>query len=73
MYDIIYPCFISTGGLFFAQKMRSANYVTMLDPFIERYGKVGTALNYIPALLGDIFYSSAILGALGKCIAGTIY
>jgi len=46
--------------------MREAGYVTMLDPFRERYGRVMAALLYIPALLGDIFWASAILAALGK-------
>ena len=40
------------GGLLFARKMREAGYVTMLDPFEQRYGRVMAALLYIPALLG---------------------
>ena len=58
--------FTHLGGLIFAKKMREAGYVTMLDPFQERYGRVITALIYIPALLGEIFWSAAILAALGK-------
>ena len=38
----------------------------MLDPFYERYGRVMTAFLYIPALLGEVFWSGAILSALGK-------
>ena len=54
------------GGLLFAKKMRESNYVTMLDPFELRYGRVMAALLYIPALLGDVFFSAAILSALGE-------
>ena len=54
------------GGLMFAKKMREAGYVTMLDPFEKRYGRVMAALLYIPALLGEVFWSAAILLALGQ-------
>ena len=50
----------------FAKKMREAGYVTMLDPFEQRYGRVMAALLYIPALLGEVFWSAAILSALGQ-------
>ena len=46
--------------------MRRAGYVTMLDPFHDRYGRVMTAFLYIPALLGEVFWSGAILSALGN-------
>ena len=51
--------------MLFAKKMRANNYVTMLDPFEKHYGRVMTALLYIPALLGEIFWLAAILNALG--------
>ena len=54
------------GGFIFAKKMREAGYVTMLDPFEEKYGRVMAALLYIPALMGDIFWTGAILSALGQ-------
>ena len=57
------------GGLLFARKMRDAGYVTMLDPFRQRYGRVMAALLYIPALLGDVFWTAAILSALGKYLS----
>ena len=57
--------FIS-GGFFFAKKMRSQGYVTMLDPFSQKYGERMGGLLYIPALLGEVFWSAAILAALGK-------
>ncbi len=57
---------ICSGGLIFAKKMRKARYVTMLDPFERRYGKVMAALLYIPALLGEMFWTAAILSAMVK-------
>lgn len=57
------------GGRFFAKPMRMARngqgYVTMLDPFQERYGHRIGGLLFLPALLGEIFWSASILSALG--------
>ncbi|XP_067841648.1 high-affinity choline transporter 1-like [Heptranchias perlo] len=53
------------GGLFFAKKMRTQKYVTMLDPFQQRYGNCIASLVFIPAIIGEIFWSAAILAALG--------
>ncbi|KAI0229265.1 High-affinity choline transporter 1 [Lamellibrachia satsuma] len=65
---IAYSLSICIGGMLFTKKMRESNYVTMLDPFEQRYGRVMAALLYIPALLGDVFYSAAILSALGATL-----
>ena len=59
-----YP--VRQGGLFFAKRMRQGGYVTMLDPYEQKYGKIVAALLYIPAVLSDTFWSSSILAALGK-------
>lgn len=56
---------LSIGGLFFAEKMRTEGYVTMLDPFQLKYGQRMGGLLYIPALLGEVFWTAAILAALG--------
>ncbi|MBP6217610.1 MAG: sodium:solute symporter family protein [Oligoflexales bacterium] len=53
------------GGLFFAKKMRQGGHTTFLDPFEKRLGKEVTALLFIPALIGEIFWSASILTALG--------
>lgn len=53
------------GGIFFAKKMRDAGYVTMLDPFQQKFGERMGGLLFIPALCGEIFWSAAILAALG--------
>ncbi|KAK2180844.1 hypothetical protein NP493_423g02008 [Ridgeia piscesae] len=63
-----YAISLCLGGLLFARKMREAGYVTMLDPFEQRYGRVMAALLYIPALLGEVFWSAAILSALGATL-----
>ncbi|KAK3602584.1 hypothetical protein CHS0354_020648 [Potamilus streckersoni] len=57
------------GGLFFAKKMRTKGYVTMIDPFSAMYGERMGGLIYIPALLGEVFWSAAILAALGATLA----
>ncbi|OWF52992.1 high-affinity choline transporter 1-like [Mizuhopecten yessoensis] len=57
------------GGYFFAERMRSQGYVTMLDPFQQKYGERMGGLLYIPALLGEVFWSAAILGALGATLS----
>ena len=48
--------------------MREANYITMLDPLQDRYGKIMGAFLYIPAFLGETFWSASILSALGATL-----
>ena len=60
-----YALSLIIGGLFFARKMRSYNFKTMLDPLAQRFGKRMGAVLFIPALSGEIFWTSAILAALG--------
>lgn len=67
-----YSLSLMLGGLLFAEKMRSRKYVTMLDPFQDKYGSKMGGLLYIPAFLGDIFWSAAILAALGASISVVI-
>ena len=59
----MYP--LLPGGIFFANKMREEGYVTMLDPFQEVFGGRMGGLLFIPALLGEVFWSAATLAALG--------
>lgn len=58
--------------MFFAKPMRMAHggrgYVTMLDPFQEKYGSRIGGLLFLPALCGEIFWSAAILSALGDAL-----
>jgi len=62
-----YALSLIIGGTFFAGKMRASNYVTMIDPFTNKYGNWG-ALMVIPAAISEIFWSAAILGALGSTL-----
>uniref|UniRef100_A0A8B9HPJ1 Solute carrier family 5 member 7 n=1 Tax=Astyanax mexicanus TaxID=7994 RepID=A0A8B9HPJ1_ASTMX len=64
-----YALSLVVGGLFFAKPMRSRGYVTMLDPFQQLYGERMGGLLFIPALMGEIFWSAAILSALGATLS----
>lgn len=66
-----YGLSLIVGGLFFARKMRRHGFKTMLDPLAQRFGKGMGAVLFIPALTGEIFWTSAILTALGTTF-GTI-
>ncbi len=66
-----YALSLVIGGLFFARKMRRLGFKTMLDPLAHRYGKQMTAILFVPALLGEIFWTAAILTALGTTF-GTV-
>lgn len=60
---------IIVGALLFVGPMRKAEYVTMLDPFQERYGAGIGGLLFLPALCGDLFWCGAVLRALGSSLA----
>jgi len=57
------------GGLLFAKPMREAGYTTMLDPFQHRFGRVMGAICFLPAVTGELFWSAAILSALGSTLS----
>ncbi|XP_076458896.1 high-affinity choline transporter 1-like [Babylonia areolata] len=57
------------GGMVYAPKMRRAGYVTMFDPFQEVYGIRVGALMTIPQFMGDVFWTAAVLSALGSTIS----
>lgn len=60
-----YAVSLILGGLIFAGPMRRRNYTTMLDPLADRFGNRMAAVLYLPALLGEVFWTAAILTALG--------
>ncbi|XP_061198071.1 high-affinity choline transporter 1-like [Saccostrea echinata] len=64
-----YAISLALGGVFFAKRMRSQGYVTMLDPFSRTYGERMGGLLYVPALLAETFWCGAILAALGATLA----
>src|SRR5438046_8039850 len=53
------------GGLFFAKKMRRLEFTTLIDPFEARYGKRWAAVLFVPAMLGEVFWSAELLVAIG--------
>lgn len=59
------------GGIFFAPRMRRGRFLTMLDPIDIRFGRNVAGMSAIPALMGEVFWSAAILTALGTTF-GTI-
>ena len=61
----------TTGGLIFAKKMRSAGYLTMLDPLEQRYGKMMASLLFVPAVIGNLCYMATIFSALGRILNTT--
>ena len=60
-----YALSLIVGGLWFAPVMRRHGFTTLLDPFEQRFGKKAAALLYLPALTGEVFWTAAILTALG--------
>eukprot|EP00088_Acartia_fossae_P042838 TRINITY_DN4508_c0_g1_i1.p1 TRINITY_DN4508_c0_g1~~TRINITY_DN4508_c0_g1_i1.p1 ORF type:complete len:582 (-),score=104.09 TRINITY_DN4508_c0_g1_i1:949-2694(-) len=62
-----YSISLIISGTFFARRMRESEYVTMIDPFTQKYGRWG-ALQAIPAAISEVFWSASILGALGSTL-----
>ncbi|MFN0109165.1 MAG: sodium:solute symporter family protein [Blastocatellia bacterium] len=54
------------GGLFFAKRMRQLEFTTLIDPFEARFGKHWAAVLFIPAILGEVFWSAELLAAIGS-------
>ncbi|KAL1486066.1 hypothetical protein MTO96_031544, partial [Rhipicephalus appendiculatus] len=63
-----YALSLLVGGYLFAVKMRKAGYKTMLDPFQQHFGARMGCLLFLPALCGEVFWSAAILAALGATV-----
>ncbi|XP_075899356.1 high-affinity choline transporter 1-like [Nelusetta ayraudi] len=57
------------GGLFFAKTMRSRKYVTMMDPFQIKYGKVISGILSLGLLLSDIIWVTTTLIGLGTTMS----
>ncbi|XP_071793524.1 high-affinity choline transporter 1-like [Asterias amurensis] len=64
-----YAVSLILGGLLFAKSMREQGYFTMLDPFQLKYGSRMGGLLFLPALTGELFWSAAILNALGSTVS----
>ncbi len=57
------------GGLFFAKTMRRHEFTTLIDPFEARFGKQWAVVLFVPALLGEVFWSAELLVAVGSTIS----
>lgn len=64
-----YALSLILGGLIFAAPMRRLQFTTLMDLFERRYDKRIAAVLFLPALMGEIFWSAAILAALGTTLA----
>ncbi|XP_069021924.1 high affinity choline transporter 1-like isoform X2 [Embiotoca jacksoni] len=53
------------GGFFFAKPMRENKYMTMMDPFQQKYGNVMSSLLILPALVADVLWVARTLVSLG--------
>ncbi|KAK6169314.1 hypothetical protein SNE40_020392 [Patella caerulea] len=57
------------GGNIYAPRMRRAGYVTLFDPFQLKLGDRIGALMCIPQFMGDLFWTAAVLAALGSTVS----
>ncbi|MGD9720972.1 MAG: sodium:solute symporter family protein [Pirellulales bacterium] len=53
------------GGFIFARRMRQLEYVTLIDPFVVRFGRRWSAVLALPAMLGEVLWSAELLVAIG--------
>ncbi|XP_073330490.1 high affinity choline transporter 1-like isoform X1 [Pagrus major] len=53
------------GGFFFAKPMRENRYVTMMDPFQQKYGNFLSSALILPALVADVLWVARTLVSLG--------
>ena len=63
-----YALSLMIGGLVFARSMRRRGFTTLIDPFERRYGARVAAILMLPAVLAELFWSGAILVALGSTL-----
>jgi high affinity choline transporter 7 len=54
------------GGIFFARRMRTLGYNTLIDPFESRFGKHWAAVLFVPAMLAEVFWGAELLVAIGS-------
>ncbi|CAH1778989.1 unnamed protein product, partial [Owenia fusiformis] len=57
------------GGSLFGAPLRKQECLTMLDPFVQRYGKIVATLLFLVSLISDVFWSASILRALGTSLS----
>ena len=54
------------GGLWFARAMSRHRFTTLIDPFEARFGARWAVVLSVPAMLAEMFWSAALLVALGS-------
>ncbi|CBY19468.1 unnamed protein product [Oikopleura dioica] len=64
-----YTLSMAIGGIFFAKQIRATGATTMIDPLKQAYGRLPAALLVIPAVIGDLLWSTAVLAALGTTLS----
>ncbi|KAL1425522.1 hypothetical protein MTO96_019125 [Rhipicephalus appendiculatus] len=64
-----YALSLLIGGWLFAGKMHVTRAITMLDPFQLHYGRWIALPLCVPAICGEVFWTAAILSALGDMMA----
>ncbi|KAM4538275.1 high affinity choline transporter 1-like [Fundulus diaphanus] len=57
------------GGLFFAKPMRDKKYITMMDPFQEKYGKKLTGLLAVVPFISEVMWVPVTLISLGVTVS----
>lgn len=67
-YVLIPALLAPPGGFFFAKPMRENKYVTMMDPFQQKYGNVMSSALILPALVADVLWVARTLVSLGKLL-----
>lgn len=58
------------GGFFFAKPMRDKNFVTLLDPFHTKYGKVLAGIMALVSVLNDVMWVPVTMTGLGESFSG---
>ncbi|XP_067671475.1 high-affinity choline transporter 1-like [Haliotis asinina] len=66
---ILYCLSIVIAGVFYAPTMRRGGYITMFDPIQNKLGDRAGSLLFFPQLMGDVFWTAAILSALGSTMS----
>ena len=62
----LFISYLIVDAFFFAEKMRAAKYVTMIDPFSTKYGARMGGIISTTAIMGNVLYCASILTALGS-------
>uniref|UniRef100_UPI0037E731DC high-affinity choline transporter 1-like n=1 Tax=Semicossyphus pulcher TaxID=241346 RepID=UPI0037E731DC len=63
------PLSLIIGGILFAKKMREKKYVTMMDPFQIKYGKLISGVLSMILVIGDTFWVTSTLIGLGATMS----